>query len=131
MSNLANQRAVWDARIVRRAAWDSVLEMIPAHGLNPVMFVVEVGTWYDSAHVIASQESYFPFNAKSSCGAMVQLCCVDHASHFHHKHDRNAHHGAEDSVSTPRSQAARRNNARVQLHVLNLLNWLMFTMPSS
>jgi K+-transporting ATPase ATPase B chain len=38
-------RAIWDAAIVRRAAWDSVLKLNPRNMMrNPVMFVVEVGS---------------------------------------------------------------------------------------
>jgi K+-transporting ATPase ATPase B chain len=38
-------RAIWDASIVRRAAFDAVLKLNPRHMMrNPVMFVVEAGS---------------------------------------------------------------------------------------
>jgi potassium-transporting ATPase ATP-binding subunit len=38
-------RAIWDARIVRRALLDSLLKLNPKHMMgNPVMFVVEIGS---------------------------------------------------------------------------------------
>src|SRR6185369_6520919 len=38
-------RAIWDAKIVRRALLDSLLKLNPKHMMgNPVMFVVEIGS---------------------------------------------------------------------------------------
>jgi potassium-transporting ATPase ATP-binding subunit len=39
------QKAIWEWKIVRRAAWDSVLKLAPQKMMgNPVMFVVEIGS---------------------------------------------------------------------------------------
>ena len=39
------KRSLWDMKIVRRAAWDSVVKLHPVTMMrNPVMFVVEVGS---------------------------------------------------------------------------------------
>ncbi|MDE2490336.1 MAG: potassium-transporting ATPase subunit KdpB [Elusimicrobia bacterium] len=44
MSEKAKSRSLFDPRIARRAAWDSVLKLSPRHQLrNPVMFCVYVG----------------------------------------------------------------------------------------
>src|ERR1039458_2298501 len=38
-------KSLWDMKIVRRAAWDSVVKLHPVTMMrNPVMFVVEVGS---------------------------------------------------------------------------------------
>jgi high-affinity K+ transport system ATPase subunit B len=41
----SKSRSLWDAKIVRHAAWDAVLKLNPRTMMkNPVMFVVEVGS---------------------------------------------------------------------------------------
>jgi len=64
MSNLSkSKRAVWDARIVRRAAWDSVLKLNPRTMMrNPVMFVVEVGSVVTTALLFHISGESFAFN---------------------------------------------------------------------
>src|SRR5882757_606970 len=58
-----SKRAVWDARIVRRAAWDSVLKLNPRTMMrNPVMFVVEVGSVVTTALLFHSSHESFSFN---------------------------------------------------------------------
>ena len=58
-----SKRAVWDARIVRRAAWDSVLKLNPRTMMrNPVMFVVEVGSVVTSALLLHAPHGSFVFN---------------------------------------------------------------------
>src|SRR6202166_28154 len=45
MANKKSKRSLWDAKIVRRAAWDSIVKLHPVTMMrNPVMFVVEVGS---------------------------------------------------------------------------------------
>jgi len=58
-----SKRAVWDARIVRRAAWDSVLKLNPRTMMrNPVMFVVEVGSVVTTALLFHAPRESFAFN---------------------------------------------------------------------
>ncbi len=58
-----SKRAVWDARIVRRAAWDSVLKLNPRTMMrNPVMFVVEVGSVVTTALLLHAPRAIFAFN---------------------------------------------------------------------
>src|SRR6201984_3321385 len=45
MASKKPKRSLWDMKIVRRAAWDSVVKLHPVTMMrNPVMFVVEVGS---------------------------------------------------------------------------------------
>jgi K+-transporting ATPase ATPase B chain len=45
MASKKSKRSLWDIKIVRRAAWDSIVKLQPATMMrNPVMFVVEVGS---------------------------------------------------------------------------------------
>jgi len=58
-----SKRAVWDARIVRRAAWDSVIKLNPRTMMrNPVMFVVEVGSVVTTALLFYAPRESFAFN---------------------------------------------------------------------
>jgi K+-transporting ATPase ATPase B chain len=58
-----SKRAVWDARIVRRAAWDSVVKLNPRTMMrNPVMFVVEVGSVITTALLFYAPRGSFAFN---------------------------------------------------------------------
>src|SRR5579863_7791023 len=45
MAGKKSKRSLWDIKIVRRAAWDSLVKLHPVTMMrNPVMFVVEVGS---------------------------------------------------------------------------------------
>jgi K+-transporting ATPase ATPase B chain len=45
MVSKKSKRSLWDIKIVRRAAWDSIVKLHPVTMMrNPVMFVVEVGS---------------------------------------------------------------------------------------
>jgi potassium-transporting ATPase ATP-binding subunit len=45
MAGKKSKRSLWDAKIVRRALWDSLVKLHPVTMMrNPVMFVVEVGS---------------------------------------------------------------------------------------
>ena len=45
MASKKSKRSLWDMKIVRRAAWDSIVKLHPVTMMrNPVMFVVEVGS---------------------------------------------------------------------------------------
>src|SRR6202046_2731277 len=45
MASKKSKRSLWDLKIVRRAAWDSLVKLHPVTMMrNPVMFVVEVGS---------------------------------------------------------------------------------------
>src|ERR1700758_167485 len=45
MVSKKSKRSLWDVKIVRRAAWDSLVKLHPVTMMkNPVMFVVEVGS---------------------------------------------------------------------------------------
>jgi K+-transporting ATPase ATPase B chain len=55
--------AVWQARIVRRAMWDSVRKLNPRTMMrNPVMFVVEVGSVVTTALLLGAPRGSFAFN---------------------------------------------------------------------
>src|SRR4029077_9355748 len=44
MASKKSKRSLWDVKIVRRAAWDSLVKLHPVTMMrNPVMFVVEGG----------------------------------------------------------------------------------------
>jgi K+-transporting ATPase ATPase B chain len=58
-----SKRAVWDARIVRRAIGDSVLKLNPRTMMrNPVMFVVEVGSVVTTLLLFRAPRGSFGFN---------------------------------------------------------------------
>jgi len=58
----ARQKAVWEWKIVRRAAWDSISKLNPRKMMgNPVMFVVEVGSVITTVLLFRSHEA-FKFN---------------------------------------------------------------------
>ncbi len=58
-----SKRAVWEAHIVRRAAWDSVVKLNPRTMMrNPVMFVVEVGSVVTTALLFHAPRESFAFN---------------------------------------------------------------------
>ena len=62
-SQRKSKRAVWDAHIVRRAIWDSVLKLHPKTMMrNPVMFVVEVGSVATTALLFRVSQASFVFN---------------------------------------------------------------------
>ena len=62
-SQRKSKRAVWDAHIVRRAIWDSVLKLHPKSMMrNPVMFVVEVGSVATTALLFRVSQASFVFN---------------------------------------------------------------------
>src|SRR5215468_10276093 len=56
------KKAVWEWKIVRRAAWDSVLKLNPQTMMgNPVMFVVEIGSVITTVLLFKGGEA-FKFN---------------------------------------------------------------------
>jgi K+-transporting ATPase ATPase B chain len=58
-----SKRAVWEARIVRRALWDSVLKLNPRTMMrNPVMFVVEAGSVITTLLLFRAPRESFGFN---------------------------------------------------------------------
>jgi K+-transporting ATPase ATPase B chain len=58
-----SKRAVWDARMVRRAIEDSVRKLNPSTMMrNPVMFVVEVGSVVTTALLFHAPRASFVFN---------------------------------------------------------------------
>lgn len=59
----AKTKSLWDAKIVRRAALDSVLKLKPRKMMgNPVMFVVEVGSVITTVLLILHPHQAFRFN---------------------------------------------------------------------
>ena len=59
-------KAIWDAKIVRRAIWDSIVKLHPRKMMgNPVMFVVEVGSVLTTALLVRDvmrHQGEFGFN---------------------------------------------------------------------
>src|ERR1700723_4389831 len=64
MASKKSKRSLWDLKIVRRAAWDSLLKLHPLTMMrNPVMFVVEVGSVVTTVLLlIERQHGGFRFN---------------------------------------------------------------------
>ena len=63
MSTKEKANAIWDARIVRGALWDSMLKLNPRTMMkNPVMFVVEVGSVVTTALLFRAPQASFGFN---------------------------------------------------------------------
>ncbi len=57
-----SKKAVWDAKIVRRAIVDSFVKLDPRHMMgNPVMFVVEIGSVITTVLLFRGGEA-FKFN---------------------------------------------------------------------
>src|SRR4029077_14817846 len=53
MASKKSKRSLWDMKIVRRAAWDSVVKLRPVTMMrNPVMLVVEVGSLVTSVLLV-------------------------------------------------------------------------------
>src|SRR6516162_6352953 len=62
MASKSSKRAIWDAKIVRRAILDSFVKLDPRHMMgNPVMFVVEVGSVITTVLLFRGGEA-FRFN---------------------------------------------------------------------
>ena len=58
-----NRKSLWDARIVRQAAWDSIRKLNPRKMMgNPVMFVVEVGSVVTTVLLVLRPHEAFRFN---------------------------------------------------------------------
>ncbi|MFI5114011.1 MAG: potassium-transporting ATPase subunit KdpB, partial [Terriglobales bacterium] len=58
-----NRKSLWDARIVRQAAWDSIRKLNPRKMMgNPVMFVVEVGSVVTTILLVLRPHEAFSFN---------------------------------------------------------------------
>jgi len=63
MSTKSRKKAIWDARIVRGAVWDSVRKLNPRIMMkNPVMFVVEVGSVVTTLLLLRAPHASFGFN---------------------------------------------------------------------
>jgi potassium-transporting ATPase ATP-binding subunit len=63
MSTKDKAKAIWDARIVRGALWESMLKLNPRTMMkNPVMFVVEVGCVVTTALLFRAPRASFGFN---------------------------------------------------------------------
>ena len=64
MASKKSKRSLWDMKIVRRAAWDSLIKLHPVTMMrNPVMFVVEVGSVVTTVLLMMEREhGGFGFN---------------------------------------------------------------------
>jgi K+-transporting ATPase ATPase B chain len=64
MASKKSKRSLWDMKIVRRAAWDSLVKLHPVTMMrNPVMFVVEVGSVVTTALLFLERaHGSFAFN---------------------------------------------------------------------
>jgi K+-transporting ATPase ATPase B chain len=59
----SHRRSVWDANLVRSAAWSSLLKLNPRNMMgNPVMFVVEIGSVITTVLLILHPHAAFSFN---------------------------------------------------------------------
>src|ERR1700748_110441 len=63
MAKKPSRKSLWDPKIVRRAAIDSILKLNPRKMMgNPVMFVVEVGSVITTVLLLAHANLAFKFN---------------------------------------------------------------------
>src|SRR5215472_5214805 len=59
----SHHKSIWDLKLVRNAAWSSLLKLNPRHMMsNPVMFVVEIGSVITTALLILHPHVGFRFN---------------------------------------------------------------------
>ena len=59
----SHHKSVWDAKLVRSAAWSSLLKLNPRNMMgNPVMFVVEIGSVITTVLLILHPREAFSFN---------------------------------------------------------------------
>jgi potassium-transporting ATPase ATP-binding subunit len=59
----SHRKSVWDLKLVRSAAWSSVLKLNPRNMMgNPVMFVVEIGSVITSVLLVLHPHAAFSFN---------------------------------------------------------------------
>jgi potassium-transporting ATPase ATP-binding subunit len=62
-SQSAHRKSIWDPKLVRTAAWDSILKLDPRHMMgNPVMFMVEVGSVVTTVLLFLHPRQSFGFN---------------------------------------------------------------------
>ncbi len=59
----SHHKSVWDVKLVRSAAWSSLLKLNPRNMMgNPVMFVVEIGSVITTVLLILHPQEAFSFN---------------------------------------------------------------------
>jgi len=59
----SHHKSIWDPKLVRNAAWSSVLKLNPRHMMgNPVMFVVEIGSVITTVLLIMRPHEALRFN---------------------------------------------------------------------
>ena len=59
----SHHKSIWDIKLVRSAAWSSVLKLEPRNMMgNPVMFVVEIGSVITTVLLILHPHAAFRFN---------------------------------------------------------------------
>ena len=59
----SHHKSVWDLKLVRSAAWSSLLKLNPRNMMgNPVMFVVEIGSVITTVLLILHPQEAFSFN---------------------------------------------------------------------
>ncbi len=59
----SHRKSVWDLKLVRSAAWSSVLKLNPRNMMgNPVMFVVEIGSVITTVLLVLHPHAAFGFN---------------------------------------------------------------------
>jgi potassium-transporting ATPase ATP-binding subunit len=59
----SHHKSVWDLKLVRSAAWSSLLKLNPRNMMgNPVMFVVEIGSVVTTALLVIHPHEAFRFN---------------------------------------------------------------------
>jgi K+-transporting ATPase ATPase B chain len=59
----SHHKSVWDVKLVRSAAWSSLLKLNPGNMMgNPVMFVVEIGSVITTVLLILHPREAFSFN---------------------------------------------------------------------
>src|SRR3974377_2389944 len=62
-SRNTQSKSIWDPKIIRRAALDSILKLNPRKMMgNPVMFVVEVGSVVTTILLLRHPHTAFAFN---------------------------------------------------------------------
>src|ERR1700761_2487490 len=67
MASKSSKRAIWEGKIVGRAAVDALVKLDPRHMMgNPVMFVVEIGSVITTALLFRGGAA-FKFNLQITC----------------------------------------------------------------
>src|SRR6201987_5129379 len=76
----SHHKSVWDVKLVRSAAWSSLVKLNPRNMMgNPVMFVVEIGSVITTALLILHPHEAFRFNLQITLWLWFTVLFADFA----------------------------------------------------